>query len=40
MQQILSQGQQDPQALQSHMANPMIREKILKLVEAGIIRTR
>lgn len=40
MQQILQQGQQDPKALQSHMTNPMIREKILKLVEAGIIRTR
>ncbi|CAH7685506.1 stress-induced-phospho protein 1 [Phakopsora pachyrhizi] len=40
MQQILSQGQQDPKALQSHMSNPMIREKIIKLIEAGIIKTR
>jgi len=40
IQQILQQAQQDPKALQDHMKNPMIREKIQKLVTAGIIRTR
>ncbi|KAF8335079.1 uncharacterized protein EI90DRAFT_397974 [Cantharellus anzutake] len=40
MQQILQQAQQDPKALQDHMKNPIVREKIQKLVAAGIIRTR
>jgi len=40
IQQILQQAQQDPKALQDHMKNPMIREKIQKLITAGIIRTR
>ncbi|KAF7331762.1 Activator of Hsp70 and Hsp90 chaperones [Mycena kentingensis (nom. inval.)] len=40
MQQILQQAQTDPGALQNHMQNPMIRDKIQKLVNAGIIRTR
>ncbi|KAF7301597.1 Activator of Hsp70 and Hsp90 chaperones [Mycena indigotica] len=39
MQQILQQAQGNPGALQDHMQNPMIREKIMKLVNAGIIRT-
>lgn len=37
MQSILQQAQEDPKALQSHMSNPMIRQKIMKLVESGII---
>ncbi|KAF8529244.1 activator of Hsp70 and Hsp90 chaperone [Hysterangium stoloniferum] len=40
MQQILSQAQQEPGALQDHMKNPGIRTKIQKLVAAGIIKTR
>ncbi|KAF8165112.1 chaperone [Crassisporium funariophilum] len=40
MQQILQQAQTDPGALQDHMKNPLIRQKIQKLVNAGIIRTR
>ncbi|KIY71773.1 chaperone [Cylindrobasidium torrendii FP15055 ss-10] len=40
MQSILEQAQGNPQALQDHMKNPMIRQKIQKLVNAGIIRTR
>ncbi|KAH7888080.1 chaperone [Phlebopus sp. FC_14] len=40
MQQILQQAQNNPSALQDHMKNPVIREKIMKLVNAGIIRTR
>ncbi|KDR83497.1 hypothetical protein GALMADRAFT_1338233, partial [Galerina marginata CBS 339.88] len=40
MQQILQQAQTDPQALQDHMKNPVVRGKIQKLVNAGIIRTR
>jgi len=40
MQQILQQAQSDPKALQDHLKNPMIQKKILKLVNAGIIRTR
>lgn len=40
MQQILQQGQQNPGALQDHMKNPTIRNKIMKLVNAGIIKTR
>jgi stress-induced-phosphoprotein 1 len=40
MQQILQQAQNDPGALQEHMKNPMIRQKIQKLINAGIIRTR
>jgi stress-induced-phosphoprotein 1 len=39
MQSILQQSQSDPGALQDHMKNPMIQQKILKLVNAGIIKT-
>ena len=40
MQQILQQAQTDPGALQDHMKNPVVRSKIQKLINAGIIRTR
>lgn len=40
MQTILQQAQSDPKALQEHMKNPGVRDKIMKLVNAGIIRTR
>lgn len=40
MQQILQQAQSNPGALQDHMKNPLIRDKIVKLINAGIIRTR
>ncbi|KAJ6567294.1 activator of Hsp70 and Hsp90 chaperone [Mycena vulgaris] len=40
MQQILQQAQGNPSALQDHMKNPVVRAKIQKLVNAGIIRTR
>jgi len=39
MQQILQQAQSDPSALQDHMKNPTVKAKIMKLVNAGIIRT-
>jgi stress-induced-phosphoprotein 1 len=39
MQQILQQAQSDPASLQDHMKNPVVRQKIQKLVNAGIIRT-
>ena len=40
MQSILQQAQTNPAALQDHMKNPVVREKINKLISAGIIRTR
>jgi len=40
MQQILQQAQSDPASLQDHLKNPMIRQKIQKLIAAGIIKTR
>ncbi|KAG6919319.1 hypothetical protein DXG01_007452 [Tephrocybe rancida] len=40
MQQILQQAQSDPGALQDHMKNPVVKGKIQKLINAGIIRTR
>ncbi|KAH7916707.1 chaperone [Hygrophoropsis aurantiaca] len=40
MQQILQQAQGNPGALQDHMKNPVVRQKIMKLVNAGIIKTR
>ncbi|KAJ6538961.1 activator of Hsp70 and Hsp90 chaperone [Mycena capillaripes] len=39
MQQILQQAQGNPGALQDHMKNPVVRSKIQKLINAGIIRT-
>ncbi|KAJ7162631.1 activator of Hsp70 and Hsp90 chaperone [Mycena crocata] len=39
MQQILQQAQSNPGALQDHMKNPVVRAKIQKLVNAGVIRT-
>jgi stress-induced-phosphoprotein 1 len=38
MQQILGQMKENPSAVQDHLKNPMVREKIQKLVNAGIIR--
>ena len=38
MQQILGQMKEDPSAVQEHLKNPMVRSKIQKLVNAGIIR--
>lgn len=40
MQSILQQAQSNPAALQEHMKSPIIREKVNKLIAAGIIRTR
>lgn len=40
MQSILQQAQQNPAALQDHMKNPTVRANIMKLVNAGIIKTR
>lgn len=40
MQQILQQAQSNPAALQDHLKNPMIKQKIQKLINAGVIRTR
>jgi stress-induced-phosphoprotein 1 len=40
MQQILQQAQSNPGALQDHMKNPGIRDKIIKLINAGVIKTR
>ncbi|KAJ7179516.1 activator of Hsp70 and Hsp90 chaperone [Mycena filopes] len=39
MQQILQQAQGNPGALQDHMKNPVVRAKIQKLINAGVIRT-
>ncbi|KAK3905764.1 heat shock protein sti1 [Staphylotrichum tortipilum] len=38
MQAILQQAQSDPAALQEHMKNPNVRNKIQKLIAAGVIR--
>lgn len=40
MQSILQQAQGNPAALQEHMKSPIIRDKVQKLIAAGIIRTR
>ncbi|EPQ28876.1 uncharacterized protein PFL1_03678 [Pseudozyma flocculosa PF-1] len=40
MQSILQQAQGNPAALQEHMKSPIIRDKIHKLIAAGIIKTR
>ena len=40
MQSILQQAQQNPAALQDHMKNPTVRQNIMKLINAGIIKTR
>ncbi|TFK74439.1 hypothetical protein BDN72DRAFT_54697 [Pluteus cervinus] len=40
IQQILQQAQSDPRSLQDHMKNANVRQKIQKLINAGIIRTR
>ncbi|KAH9918139.1 activator of Hsp70 and Hsp90 chaperone [Fomitopsis serialis] len=40
MQSILQQAQGDPAALQDHMKNPAVRNNIMKLINAGIIKTR
>ncbi|OLL23529.1 Heat shock protein sti1 [Neolecta irregularis DAH-3] len=40
MRSILEQARNDPAALNEHMKNPMIREKIMRLVSAGVIKTR
>jgi stress-induced-phosphoprotein 1 len=40
MQSILQQAQTNPQALQDHMKNLMVWNKIVKLINAGIIKTR
>ncbi|KAH8830551.1 activator of Hsp70 and Hsp90 chaperone [Flagelloscypha sp. PMI_526] len=40
MQSILQQAQSNPAALQDHMKNPVVKQKIQKLINAGIIRTR
>ena len=40
MQSILQQMQSDPKAVQEHMKNPMIAQKIRKLVQAGVVQTR
>jgi len=40
MQSILQQAQGNPAALQDHMKNPVVRQKINKLISAGIIKTR
>ncbi|KAI0786453.1 chaperone [Abortiporus biennis] len=40
MQSILQQAQGNPAALQDHMKNPAVRQKVMKLINAGIIKTR
>lgn len=40
MQSILQQAKENPAALQEHMKNPQVRNKVQKLIAAGVIRTR
>ncbi|CAI0413745.1 unnamed protein product [Linum tenue] len=40
MRQVLQDIQEDPKAAQEHMKNPMVMNKIQKLVNAGIIQVR
>jgi stress-induced-phosphoprotein 1 len=40
MQQVLQQMQTDPGAVQNHMKNPEVMQKIMKLSEAGILQMR
>ncbi|KAI0643694.1 putative stress-induced protein STI1 [Trametes meyenii] len=40
MQSILQQAQSNPAALEDHMKNPTVRQNIMKLINAGIIKTR
>ncbi|KAL6306722.1 activator of Hsp70 and Hsp90 chaperone [Sparassis latifolia] len=40
MQSILQQAQTNPAALQDHMKNPTVRQNIMKLINAGVIKTR
>ncbi|KAI1793009.1 chaperone [Ganoderma leucocontextum] len=39
MQSILQQAQSNPAALEDHMKNPTVRQNIIKLINAGIIKT-
>ena len=36
--QVLQDFQENPQAAQRHLKNPMIMEKLQKLINAGIVR--
>ena len=36
--QVLQDFQESPQAAQRHLKNPMIMEKLQKLINAGIVR--
>lgn len=38
MQSILQQAKDNPMALQEHMKNPHIRNKVQKLIASGVIR--
>ena len=38
MQSILQQAKGDPMALRDHMKNPAVKSKILRLMNAGVIR--
>lgn len=37
---ILQQAQQDPSSLASHLQNPKVRDNIMKLSQAGILKMR
>ena len=38
LRQVLQDFQENPQAAQRHTKNPMIMEKLQKLINAGIVR--